>query len=71
MFALIGFYFVVESITRAAAAGPGRVAALDHKVSDHAMEHRAVVKLFAGEKNEVVNRLRSVFREQIAHDFSP
>ena len=71
MFALIVSYFVFELITGAAAAGAGRVAPLDHEVGDNAMEHRAVVKLFAGEKNEVVNRFRSVFREEIAHDFSP
>jgi len=71
MFARIVFYFVFESITRAAATGPSRVTALDHEVSEYPMKHRTVVKLFAGEKNEVVNRFRSVLREEIAHDFSP
>lgn len=69
MFARIVFYFVFEPVTRAAAAGPGRVAALDHEVVDHAMKEGAVIKFFAREKNEIVHRFRRVLGEEIAHDF--
>jgi len=69
MFVRIVFYFVLEPVTRAAAAGPGRIAALDHEVGNHAMEDRAVVKFFAREKNEIVDRFRRVFGKEIAHDF--
>src|SRR2546423_677579 len=69
MFAWIVFYFVFEPVSRAAAAGPGRVAALDHEVVDHAMKESAVVKFFAREKNEIVHRFRRVPGKEIAHDF--
>src|SRR5262245_44579741 len=69
MFVWIVYYFVFEPVTRAAAAGPGRVAALDHEVGDHAMKEGAVVKFFAREKNEIVYRFRRVPGKEIAHDF--
>src|SRR5262249_14082718 len=69
MFVWIVFYFVFEPVTRAAAAGPGWVAALDHEVGDHAMKDGAVVKFFAREKNEIVHRFRCVLGKEIAHDF--
>ena len=67
----IVFQFVVEPVTRATAAGPGRVATLDHEVVDHAMKDGAVVKFFARQKNEIVHRFRRVFGKEIADDFSP
>ena len=70
MFVRVVFDFVFESITRSAAPGPGRVAALDHEIGDHAMKAGVVVKFFAREKNEVVHRLRRVLGEEIAHDFA-
>src|SRR5262249_51342317 len=69
MFVWIVFYFVFEPVTRAAAAGPGRVAALDHEVVDYAMKDGAIVKFFAREKNEIVHRFRGVLGKEIAHDF--
>src|SRR5690606_36912966 len=45
----LGVVLVVEGVARPAAAGPGRVAALDHEVSDHAVEdHSVVVRARAG-----------------------
>src|ERR1041385_7076287 len=70
MFVWIVFYFVFEPVTRAAAAGPSRVAALDHEVGEHAMKDGAVVKFFAREKNEIVHRFRRLPGKEIAHDFS-
>ena len=63
MFARVVFHFVFESIARTAPPRPGRVAALDHEIGDDAMKEGTVVKLFAGEKNEVVNCFRRVFGE--------
>src|SRR5690349_749119 len=70
MFAWIVFYFVFEPVTRAAAPGPGRVAALDHEVGEDSMKDGAVVKFFAREKNKVIDRFGSVLGKEIAHDFS-
>ena len=69
MLVRIVFYFVFEPVTRPAAAGPGRVAALDHEVVYHAMKDGAVVKFFTREKNEIVHRFRRVPGKEIAHDF--
>ena len=44
---------------RPALAGPGRVAALSHEAVDHAVEHRAVVEMLAGQGLDPLDVLRA------------
>src|SRR6266540_4886766 len=75
-----GAEFIGEAVARAARAVAERVAALDHEVLDHAMEHEAVVvrllhfrlrlrvgPLFRafGEADEVRHRLRRILLEEL------
>src|SRR3954468_14743793 len=65
---LVVVELVLERVARAAAAGPGRVAALDHEVLDHAVEDHAVVEVVAGELLEVLDGLGGVLVEQLDRD---
>ena len=49
--------FGLELVARAAGAGAGGVAALDHEAGDHAVEDHAVVEAFRGEEDEAVDML--------------
>src|SRR5439155_21245556 len=51
-----------------AGAGPGRVAALDHEVGDHAVEDDAVVEPVARELEEVLDGLRRLLVEELDCD---
>src|SRR5205085_5613262 len=59
---------VLERVAGTAAAGAGRVAALDHEVLDHAVEDHAVVEVVGRELAEVFDRLRRVVVEQLDGD---
>src|SRR5205085_3237962 len=59
---------VLEGVARAAGSGPGRVAALDHEVRDHAVEDDAVVEAITREPLEVLHRLRRVLRVELDLD---
>src|SRR6185436_12693031 len=61
-------YFVVEAVAWTAPARSVRVAALDHEILDHAMEHGTVIEILTSEEYEVVHGVGSVFSEQLADD---
>src|SRR5947209_12259444 len=65
---LVVVELVLELVAGPAAAGAGRVAALDHEVGDHAMEDDAVVEAVSGELQEVFDGVRGVVVEQLDRD---
>ncbi len=54
----IAAYLIGKLIAGATRASAGRIAALDHKVADHAMELEAIVETLLGEEDKVVDRHR-------------
>ena len=58
----------LELVARAAGAGAGGVAALDHEAGDDAVEDDAVVEPFAGEEDEAVDVLGRDLRVQLDAD---
>ena len=68
MFQRIACSFIFEFITGAAAATSGRIAALNHEITDHAMEFDAVIKSLAGEEYKVIHRLGSMLSIQFNLD---
>ena len=65
---LVVVELVLELVARAAGAGAGRVAALDHEVLDDPVEDHAVVEALAGELLEVRDGLRRVLVEELERD---
>src|SRR4051812_14892048 len=59
---------VLELVAGPAAAGPRRVAALDHEVGNDAVEDQAVVEAVARELDEVLDGLRSLVRVELDLD---
>src|SRR6185437_2053880 len=45
--------FILEAVAGAAAAGGGRIAALNHEVIDDAMEHGSVVELLPRQEHKI------------------
>ena len=66
----VGMEFVVELITGAAATGAGRVAALNHKVGDDAVEDQAVVKTVVRQIFKVGDGARGFVGEKFDFDRS-
>ena len=60
--------FIPEFVTRTAAAGAGRVAALGHKIRDNAVENGTVVEALAGEKDKIIHGVGNVFGIQVDDD---
>lgn len=52
--------FVRKFVAGVPCASAGGISSLDHKIADHPVEGNPVVKAFPGQKNKIVNRLRSV-----------
>lgn len=67
---LVARYLVVELVSGAAGAFPGRVAALRHKAGDYAVKRYTVIIAVAGEENEIIDRLRRVFGKKIDGELS-
>jgi hypothetical protein len=56
---------ILERVAGPAAAGPRRIAALDHEALNRPVEDDAVVEAGARQPQEVLDRLRSVVVEQL------
>src|SRR6266404_2251388 len=70
MLVWIALAFVFEAIARAAAAGSGGVAALNHEIRNHTVKGSPVVKFVARQEHEIVDCLGCVLREELANDFA-
>ena len=53
--------FIRKSVSRAAGAGAGRVAALNHEAFDHAVKDHAVVETVFRQEHEVIHGLRRLY----------
>jgi hypothetical protein len=63
-----GVELLLELVARAAGAGAGGVAALDHEAGDDAVEDDALVVPVARQEHEAVDVLRRVLRVQLQFD---
>jgi hypothetical protein len=59
---------ILKTITRTSAASTGRIAALDHKIRDHAMENGAVVEAFLRKKYKIVDGFGRLLSKKLADD---
>ena len=60
--------FARDGVARAADSGTLRVAALDHKAADHAVEDQTVIESFLNEAYKIVDGIRSDLRIQFCFD---
>ena len=56
---------VLDGVARAAHAGAGRVAALNHKAINNAMENYVIIKAFLGQLDKVAGSNRRLVLKQL------